>query len=314
MQSILRSVYYNARHPAGYGGKQKLQALTGATDREIDIFAHNEKLYQKFKPARKRFKRAQFIYDKIDSVWAADVVFMRSLAPYNKGVQYILFCIDSTSKYLWGRTLKTLKATEITKQFEDIIKKSGRKPSRLMVDMGGEFRSALFRKMTKFYNIKVYSTHSEMKSMLVERSHKTIMQKLWPLLAHQKSWTYINHLQQIISSYNRSKHRSIGAAPEDVTKDNEAVILTRLNKQIRKQEKKPKFKVGDFCRISIAKMAFQKGYSQTFTDEIYEIYRVTKQPPTYLYFIKTVDEGAKIKGGFYAEQLVGTSQTEDSDI
>ena len=242
MQTILKNIYYNAEHPAGYGGLQKLQNSTGATDQEIAIFTENEHLYQKFKPARKRFTRARFKYEPIDSVWAADVVFMRSLAPYNDGIQYLLFCIDSTSKYLWVRKLKTLKAKEFTTSFESIIVQSRRSCSRLFVDRGGEFRSTLFRKMCKFYGIKVYSTFSEMKSFLIERSNRSVMQKLWPLLARKKSWTYIHDIQKVVNSYNRSKHRSTGVAPEKVTKANEAVILTRLNKQVKKQEKKPKFK------------------------------------------------------------------------
>ena len=178
MQAILKNIYHNPAHPAGYGGLQKLQSVTGATKSEIETFATNENLYQKFKPARKRFPRSKFRYEEIDSVWALDTVHMRALAPYNNGINYWLMCVDSTSKYLWVRMMKTLQSDDVTKSFEDILVKSGRFPSRIFVDRGFEFRSGPFRKLLKWYKIKSYSTYSELKSFLIERCNRTVLQKL----------------------------------------------------------------------------------------------------------------------------------------
>ena len=116
------------------------------------------------------------------------------------------------------------------------------------------------------------------------------------MLAEKKTWTYINHIQKIVSSYNYSVHRSTGIAPAKVNAKNQAVVLTRLNKNIGKQEKKPKFKLHEKTRVSIEKMPFQKGYSQSFTDEVYTVARITKQPPHFP-VLPTDGGGGSSEGG-----------------
>ena len=46
--------------------------------------------------------------------------------------------------------------------------------------------------------------------------------------------------------------------------------------------RRPKFSVGDFVGISKADLPLRKGYKQTFTNEVFEIYDIpTTNPPTY---------------------------------
>ena len=66
-------------------------------------------------------------------------------------------------------------------------------------------------------------------------------------------------------------------------------------------EKQPEYGIGDFKRISKADTTFQKGYKQTFTDELFEIIDIpTKNPPTYSLLDKNAEP---ILGKFYEAEL-----------
>ena len=43
---------------------------------------------------------------RIDDVWRADLVHMRSLSLHNDVTKHLLTCIDTFSKYAWVRPLK----------------------------------------------------------------------------------------------------------------------------------------------------------------------------------------------------------------
>ena len=77
-----------------------------------------------------------------------------------------------------------------------------------------------------------------------------------------------------------------------------SLILDASTKLVRR----PKFYVGDLLRISKPDLPFRKGYKQTFTNEVFEIYDIhTTNPPTYS-LIDATQEPVKEK--FYELELV----------
>ena len=51
----------------------------------------------------------------------------------------MLCVIDIFSKYSWVVPLKNKKGVSIVNEFQNILKKSNRKPNKIWVDRGGEF-------------------------------------------------------------------------------------------------------------------------------------------------------------------------------
>jgi hypothetical protein len=104
---------------------------------------------------------------------------------------------------------------------------------------------------------------------VVDRFNRTLKSRLFRYMTriHTKRW--IDVIDDVAISYNRSHHRSIGAAPIDVTSENENEIARR------QYPPKPPFKyrydVGDRVRIAKYKHVFQKGYIPNWTVEIFTI-------------------------------------------
>ena len=164
---------------------------------------------------------------------------MQSLSKYNKGIKYLLCAIDLFSKYAWVVPLKDKKGVSIVNAFQKITSQ-GRKPNKIWVDQGGEFCNNLFKRFLKINNIKMYSPYNKGKSVVAERFVRTLKNKIFK---HMTA-VYFDVLDHIVDKYNNTVHKTIKMKPIDVTSDSYAEYDEDSN------EKDPKFKVGDYIRIS----------------------------------------------------------------
>ena len=99
----------------------------------------------------------------------------------------------------------------------------------------------------------MYSTHNEGKSVVVERFIRTLKGKIYKYMTSISKNVYIDKLDNIVDEYNNT-YTTIKMKPIDV-KDN-----TYINTDKEFNNKDPKFKVGDYVRISKYKNIFAKGY------------------------------------------------------
>ena len=75
-------------------------------------------------------------------------------------------------------------------------------------------------------------------------------------------------LDDIVNKCNNTGHKTIKMKPIDVTVDSYAECNEDLNK------KYPKFKVGDHARISKYKNIFAKGYTQNWSEEVFDVSKI----------------------------------------
>ena len=138
--------------------------------------------------------------------------------------------------------------------------KSGHKPSKISVDKGSEFYNSSFKKWLKDNDIEMYSIHNEGKSVVAERFIRTLKNKIYKYMTSISKNVYIDKLDDIVNEYNNTYHRTIKMKPVDV-KDN-----TYIDFKKEVNDKDPKFKVGDYVRISKYKNIFAKGYMPNWSE------------------------------------------------
>ena len=80
--------------------------------------------------------------------------------------------VDLFKKYAWVLPLKDKKGISTVNAFQKIISK-GRKPNKISVDQASEFYNNSFKDFLKIYNIEMYSTYNEGKSVVTERFIRT---------------------------------------------------------------------------------------------------------------------------------------------
>ena len=227
---------------------------------------------------------------------------MQLISKFNKGFRFLLCVIDIFSKYAWVVPLKDKKGITITNAFQNILKESNKKPKKIWVDKGSEFYNSSFKKWLKDNDIEMYSTHNEGKSVVVERFIRTLKTKIYRYMTSISKNVYINKLGDIVDEYTNTYHRTIKMKLVDVK--NNAYI--DFKKEVN--DKDPKFKVGDYVRISKYKNIFAKGYSPNWSEEIFVITKAKNTVP----WTDIINElnGEEIIGTFYEKQLQKTNQQE----
>ena len=259
------------------------------------------------KQARRHYPRRQVDIRDLDDTWQADLVDMSAYAKVNRGYHYLLTVIDNFSKFAWAVPIKTKNGPDVTSAMRSILNQ-GRQPRRLHVDQGKEFYNAHFKRLMEEYNIRLYSTFSNLKASICERFNRTLKTKMWKEFSFRGTYKWIDILPDLVLSYNTSKHRTIGMKPADVTAANTNRLKKVYQQRLPPRQIKPKFKVGDKVRVSKYKHVFQKGYTPSFTTEIFTIDEVKPTIPI-TYRLKDYQD-QPIQGGFYQEELTAAKYTD----
>ena len=270
----------------------------------------NQILSQELHTQRKiNFTRRKVISNNIDHIWGIDLITMIKYSKQNKNYKYILTVIDFFSKYSWCYPLKTKKSEEIINPFNDIFKKSKRKPKLIQSDEGTEFTNNVTQTFFKNNNITWYHTFNrDIKCSICERYNRTILNKIYKNFTLNNNTIWINDLDKLVNKYNNSYHRSIKMKPILASKkSNENYVRNNLY-NFKYTNKKPKFSIDDRVRVSLLKNTFEKSYISNWSQEIFIIDNI-KTSNVHYYFLKDL-QGEKIDGMFYEQELLKTKQND----
>ena len=263
---------------------------------------HRETLAAELHKQFKRPKQLRKVYfNSKDNIWNADLIIM----PQQNGFKYILTVMDGYTRYAWTVPLKDKKGETVANAFEEIMKKSKRKPNKLWVDQGKEFYNQHMYKIFKFknedilekdengeYKNHIYSVFNSGKNPVIERFNKTLTNKLWKQFTVQENQKWLNILQKITSKYNNTIHRTINTTPSLASKN---PSLVKIKEEIN-FDKKPKFKINDRVRIFKYKNKFEKGYRGYWTKEVFKVTKINNTNPI-MYTIQDLNN-EKIQGSF----------------
>jgi hypothetical protein len=262
--------------------------------------------YTLHKHARRHYPRRRVYIPGIKNQYVADLVDISRYSRQNNNHKYLLTCMDGFSKQADVIPIKNKSASVVGTALEKILKKRGA-PKYLQVDRGKEWLNQTVQNLLDKYNIKMFHTGSELKAVLIERFHSTLMRRLARYMTHNNTKRFVNVLPDIVSGYNNSYHRSIGCKPNEVSKDNELEVYLRL---YSKPQPKPKklYKPGDKVLISKYKInPFEKGYAQAWKQEVFEIAKVHETNPT-TYTLRD-NSGTNLFGVFYNQELQKVSHS-----
>ena len=274
---------------------------------DAKTWATTQDTYTLHKPIRRRFARNRIHVSEIDQQHQIDLVDMQELAKYNDGVKHLLVCIDILSKFAWVEPLKNKTGPVVRAALERIFA-GGRIPQRIQSDRGTEFLNPHVQSLLRQRNVSYFVSTNETKCAVVERLNRTLKSRLFRYLTHKNTNRYIDVLQNLVNSYNKTYHRSIKMAPVDVTARTESVAWQNLYRntpgeiaRLARDASKPKLVPGDLVRISKLKRTFEKGYRPNYTDELFRVRTVLPRVPV-VYRIEDFG-GEPIEGTFYEFEL-----------
>ena len=115
--------------------------------------------------------------------------------------------------------------------------------------------------------------HNEGKSVVAEWFIRTLKNKIYKYMTSISKNVYIDRLDDIVNEYNNTNHRTIKMKPIDV-KDNTYIDSIQLHSGKEVNNKDPKFKVGNYVRISKYKNIFAKRYMSNWSEEVFIINKI----------------------------------------
>ena len=281
---------------------------------KIESFLKHNTNYAIHTPIRKRlFPRRRVISRFPFDLWMADLIeYNKTTKRFNQGFNFILVVIDCFSKKIWARSLKKKSGPETAEAFESILSKLDEFPLNLCTDSGKEFFNFDCAKIFEAYGINHYAvrTKSLFKASVVERAIRTIKTRLQRYFHKHKTKKWIDIIDQFVNNYNTTPHRSHGFTPLEVTSENREEVYKRLYPRI-KLTTVCKLKKGDKVRHLLKKTLFEKGYTQTWTEEIFTITDV-RQSNLVCWYILENHLGKQLEGIWYYYQLKLVSKHADT--
>ena len=310
----LKRIYYDARQPWSFQSFDKLRQTTRKEglyhlgEKRLRRWLQNETPYSRNKLyLPKRIKRSRVIVEGLYDQFDADLADYQQLKEENDGIRFLLLVIDVFSRRIWVEPLKTKENVNVLKAFEKIFQQ-GFIPRRLRTDQGGEFKAKIMKEFYKHYNITHFVSMNDVKANYAERAIKTIKSKLGRFMTFHQTGRYIDSLQDIIYSYNNTKHKSIGMTPREVSKDNEDSLKwiqyrprDSYNPRGRRLPQF-QFQVGENVRIPHLSTAFAREYRERWTEEIFTIAERYRRDGVNIYKLEDKKKET-ILGTFYEGEL-----------
>lgn len=255
-----------------------------------------------YKPARRRYPTRKVILRGISDLIQFDLAEMQDYSKENNGNRYILVGINCFSKVAFAVPLLNKTAKVVAKAADKLLEASKTAFKLCQTDAGSEFLSVEFQRMLASRNIKHYTTYSDFKASIVERFLRTIKNKIYRTMALRSSLKYIDFLDELIQQYNNTKHRTIKMTPNEVSKRGNEKLLLSTVYNYERPIVQPRFKIGDFVRVSKKKFIFSKAYFMNWSPELFIIHSVNKKSPV-TYHLSSYDKKEVIKGSFYEAEL-----------
>ena len=133
---VLKSIYYNPAHPAGFGSVNGLyqnakKIIPKITKQQVYKWLHSQTAYTLHKPFKTKYKRRKTLSRGLHNIWQADLADLKGIAQENANFKYLLCVEDVLSRFVWVRCLKNKSALEVLKGFKDILETSKLKPLKL---------------------------------------------------------------------------------------------------------------------------------------------------------------------------------------
>ena len=112
-------------------------------------------------------------------------------------------------------------------------------------------------------DMEIYPIHNEGKSVVAERSIRTLKNKVYKYMASKSKNVCIDKFDDIVNKYNNTYQRIIKMKLVDLKPSTQ----NNWNKEINNED--PEFKIGDIVRISKFKNIVAKDFFVNWSEEVF---------------------------------------------
>ena len=146
-------------------------------------------------------------------------------------------------------------------------------------DRGKEFYNQTFLHFLKEQNIQIYSIHSDLTAVFVERFNRTLLDLIKEPMYIEGKGNWLNHLDAALQKYNNRGHGTTKMTPFEMS-FNKPIRAASANLILNNDNNKlPKFQVRDFVRVPDKRSVYSKGYTTNWNRELFKIHKINSTNP-----------------------------------
>ena len=253
----LREIYSNVKSIPSYSSK-------------IQNFLRKNVTSSLFRQVRHNYPRRRIISYYPGHTMFSDTINYRNIGTKNKNSKYIMVFIDNFSKKAYAAAMKSMHEFDSVIGMESMLHRLPSMPQNIITDKGTEYYNSKMKSLFDRYAINHYSIRGKHKACVAERFIRTLKSRLEKYFWEKNTKNWVDVLDQFIENYNGTYHRSIKMAPNDVNDDNRATVFKTLFPKT-KDITKARLNQGDQVRVVKQKNIFDKGYTRSWSQEIYTI-------------------------------------------
>lgn len=299
-------------NPVAFSGINKIAKqykISNDKARKILDTINTYSLHREYKKAKKT--NPYFAYLPFEYV-QMDLIDLSFLSTYNDNVKFILSITDVFTRQGFAYPLENKSAGKVVVQIKKFVSDSHVRIRNIQTDSGREFLNKIVQSFLKSENIHHYKSKSDIKCGIVERWNRTLQSTIFKYLTENNTFRYIDKLQLAVDSYNLSPHRSLnGISPFNAGKKafNRGVMLAHNERYKKASKSKPRLlPIHATVRIKEIGGPFTKGYTRSWSEEVFRIVEINKRMPIPMYVISTVtgvekDNDENVEGLFYRQEL-----------
>lgn len=267
---IIRSIYYDSE--SGFGSindtyQQAKKVLSSITYNDVKEFLERQKSRQ-----TKPYKgfNSYVAHEPLQEIQIDIADFTRSVKE-NDGYRYCFVAVDVFTKFCHAVPIKDKKPNESIRAMSDVINTIG-VMVQIFHDNEGSWNSTEFIRLLNKHGIKQIITSSPppFAERMVQTLKNMIHTRLEGLDMTEEKW--VDMLQPVLKKYNNTKHSTTKMTPHEAKKkDNHVEVWLNIRNKATFARKYPPLKVGDQVRTYIKPHTFKKGYTSSWSKEVYQI-------------------------------------------
>ena len=317
--AYLEKLYFDESLPTGFSTPRRMYEYVKErgkyklSEDDIKRWLSSNTTYTTHRASRKKFRRLNYVVPRPLYQYDMDSFYMTEYKA-KSGNKFGIVLVDAFSRKVHVLKVKSLKGKDVSKALDEFFTHHS-KPTRIYHDSGSEYISHLTSAVLKKHNIKQIRSRNQTKASLAEavikRIKRTIGMKL--VTIGSQDWDLV--VDDIVRSYNNSRHRITKHKPSEIDEKNIHKVHQALEKYRLKNAQVSvgfKYDIDDDVRVSLIKGVGSKIYDESFSHEIYKIASREMRQGIPLYVLKQIENNEVIDGKFYENQIQKVLTTKDT--
>ena len=309
-KSYVLDIYYSLRGSDSYGSLNaiynhvKREGKHRITKASIAELLSGEEVFHSHLSKHRPKHYAKIVVPEVGYQLEMDVAYMPF--PRKNRAKFLVLGIDSFSRKLAGRAVNSLKAPAVNRAVNAILDELGYDYKFIRTDRGMDFNNKLVKATFSKRKIKHFNAFEPNKSSQLERSLRTIKQKVYKVLQRHGDHNWSKYIQDVLYSHNHTKTRVLyGLSPSEVTAEEVPKLWFKMKNDTLQHmplDTAFKFEIGDQVKLHLTRKPFQKEFNETVLPEVYTIEKRIKRNNVHLYKVKHLD-GTVLDGIFREDEL-----------